>query len=179
MKKIIVLTGSPRKNGNTEILADSFIKGAREARNQVEKVCLAGKKINGCLGCDYCMRNDGTCVQKDDMQEIYQKLYAADMVVLASPLYYFGLSAQLKAVIDRFYAAIAKPFPIKSTALLIAQGAQGTGDTAPAIDQYRIIARELGWEDLGTVIARDVMQKGDIAGNPALDEAEKLGLHIK
>jgi multimeric flavodoxin WrbA len=105
-KNVLVLMGSPRKKGNTSILCDEFIRGAVEAGHQVEKIDIIGKKIAGCLGCNGCKRNGGTCVQKDDMQEIYGKILAADVIVLASPIYYYTWTAQLKAVIDRTYALL-------------------------------------------------------------------------
>ena len=106
-KNVLILMGSPRKKGNTSILCDEFKRGAEEAGNQVEKIDVVGMKINGCLGCNGCQRNGGTCVQKDDMQGIYQKILTADVVVLASPIYYYTWTAQLKAVIDRTYAMLA------------------------------------------------------------------------
>ena len=106
-KNVLILMGSPRKKGNTSILCDEFARGAEEAGKQVEKVIVVEKHINGCLGCNGCQRNGGTCVQKDDMRDIYQKILAADVVVLASPIYYYTWTAQLKAVIDRTYALLA------------------------------------------------------------------------
>ena len=106
-KNVLILMGSPRKTGNTSILCDEFARGAEEAGNQVEKVMVVEKHIDGCLGCNGCQRNGGTCVQKDDMQDIYQKILADDVVVLASPIYYYTWTAQLKAVIDRTYALLA------------------------------------------------------------------------
>lgn len=106
-KNVLILMGSPRKKGNTSILCDEFARGAEEAGNTVEKIDVAAKKINGCLGCNGCQRNGGTCVQKDDMTEIYEKILAADVVVLASPIYYYTWTAQLKVVIDRTYAMLA------------------------------------------------------------------------
>ena len=88
-KNVLILMGSPRKKGNTSILCDEFARGAEEAGNQVEKINVIDKHINGCLGCNGCQRNGGTCVQKDDMQDVYQKILAADVAVLASPIYYY------------------------------------------------------------------------------------------
>ena len=106
-KNVLILMGSPRKKGNTSILCDEFARGAEEAGNQVEKINVIEQHIAGCLGCNGCQRNGGICVQKDDMQDIYQKILAADVVVLASPIYYYTWTAQMKAVIDRTYALLA------------------------------------------------------------------------
>jgi len=120
-KNVLILQGSPRKNGNTGILCDEFMHGAEEAGNTVEKIDVASLKINGCLGCNGCQRNGGTCVQKDDMTEIYGEILSADVVVLASPIYYYTWTAQLKAVIDRTYALLStmhnKTFYLISTCM--------------------------------------------------------------
>lgn len=105
-KKILILMENPRKKGNTSILCDEFARGAIEAGNTVEKVDVVGRHIAGCLGCNGCQRNGGTCVQKDDMQEIYQRIMSADVVVLASPIYYHTWTSQMKAIIDRTYAML-------------------------------------------------------------------------
>lgn len=108
MKNILVLSGSPRIHGNSSILCDEFIRGAEEAGNKCEKIDVARMKISGCLGCGACYRNGGTCVQKDDMKEIEEKMLKADIIVLASPIYYYSMSAQLKTVIDRTYSFFRK-----------------------------------------------------------------------
>lgn len=100
-KTVLAIVSSPRKNGNTELLVDEFVKGAKEAGHAVEKLCLREKKIAPCLACEACLRNGGACVQKDDMGEILEKFIAADVVVLSSPVYYYSVCAQLKAMIDR------------------------------------------------------------------------------
>lgn len=104
MKKVLILEGSPRRNGNSAILSGEFARGAEEAGCSVEKVQIAGKKIAGCLGCNACYRNGGVCVQKDDMAAIREKMLAADVIVLASPIYFYSMTAQMKAVMDRSYA---------------------------------------------------------------------------
>ena len=104
MKNVLILEGSPRANGNSAILSEAFAKGAKEAGCSVEAICVARKKVAGCLGCNACYRNGGTCVQKDDMAEIREKMLAADVIVLASPIYFYSMTAQMKAVIDRTYA---------------------------------------------------------------------------
>ena len=104
MKKVLILEGSHRRNGNSAILSDEFARGAEEAGCSVEKVKIAGKKIAGCLGCNGCFRNGGICVQKDDMAEIREKMMAADVIVLTSPIYFYSMTARMKAVIDRTFA---------------------------------------------------------------------------
>ena len=103
---ILVLNGSPRPNGNTAQMINAFREGAVSSGNKVDVINVCRKKIAGCLACEYChTKGNGQCVQKDDMQEVYDLLKDAEMLVLASPVYYHGLSGQLKCTIDRFYAA--------------------------------------------------------------------------
>lgn len=122
--KILVLNGSPRVNGATKQMINAFVEASPNT-NQIEVVDVAKMNIHGCLACEYChTRGNGTCIQKDDMQEIYNKMKDADTLILAAPIYYHGLSAQLKAVIDRFYSIV---YPrnntnIKNVAMFIASG---------------------------------------------------------
>lgn len=102
MKKVLILSGSPRKGGNSDLLCDEFLRGAKEAGNEVTKIRVCEKKIAPCLGCYACSKGD--CIQKDDMKEILQQIIDADVLVLASPVYFYSMSAQLKAVIDRTVA---------------------------------------------------------------------------
>ena len=106
MKKIVILQGSPRKNGNTDLLCDEFIRGARENGHEVEKIYLKDKNIHPCVACDYCRSHEGNCVfkEKDDFEEMIQKVIAADVLVISSPVYFYSLTAQMKTAIDRFYA---------------------------------------------------------------------------
>lgn len=99
-KKVLILSGSPRKDGNSDILCNEFMRGAIESGNEVEKIRVAEKKIGFCTGC-YACRNTGVCAIKDDMDEVMQKLIDADVIVLASPVYFYSIDAQLKALIDR------------------------------------------------------------------------------
>ena len=104
MKNVLILSGSPRAKGNSNILCDEFMRGAEEAGNQVEKVQVSRLNLAGCLGCNACKRNGGECVQKDDMVTIKEKMISADVIVLASPIYFYSMTAQLKTLLDRCYA---------------------------------------------------------------------------
>ena len=103
-KKVLILSGSPRKGGNSDILCDEFAKGATESGHNVEKIHVSEKNIHPCIACYHCSKNSGACVFKDDMAEILQKMIDADVLVLASPVYFYSIDAQLKAVIDRTVA---------------------------------------------------------------------------
>ncbi|MEE8716742.1 MAG: flavodoxin family protein [Coriobacteriales bacterium] len=174
--RILVLNGSPRANGNTEILSEAFRKGAEEAGNEVEVVNLRGKKIGGCLACKYCFSHGGQCVQQDDMQDILAKLDEADMLVLSSPIYWFDITAQLKAAIDRMYAKASVGFHLDKTALLLNSGADHVYDAA--IAQYKAMTSYLKWEDKGIVTAPNMVEKGSARQSPALQQAYELGLSL-
>lgn len=122
---ILVLNGSPRPKGSTKQMVEAFRDGAQSVGHVVEIVDVCQKQIGGCRACEYChTRGNGQCIQKDDMQEIYKLLRQADMLVLASPIYYHGLSGQLKCVIDRFYAAAypQKPSRLSKVAMILSSG---------------------------------------------------------
>ena len=103
--KILVLNGSPHLNGSTSDMVNAFAQGAKEAGHEVEIINVAHKNIHGCMACEYCREKElGICCQKDDMQSIYPEILSSDMVVFASPIYYFTLSAQLQAAIHRTYS---------------------------------------------------------------------------
>ena len=144
--KIVVLNGSPHPNGNTKALIDAFSKGAESAGHEVVECRVGTMKINGCLGCEYCHnKGEGKCVQRDDMDMVYPELAAADMIVLASPVHYFGFSAQLQAVICRFYAQF-KP-KAEKYALILSSGSPDVYAGAEA--QYRGMLAFFKAEDLG------------------------------
>ena len=114
MSNIVILVGSMRKGGNTDLLAQAFAEGARE-NNSVDIVSVVDYKVNPCIGCNSCfMREGNKCFQNDDMDGIYEKLKVADMVVVASPGYFYGISAELKAVIDRLHTPMRNEFQSKN-----------------------------------------------------------------
>lgn len=103
-KKILILSGSPRKEGNSDLLADEFEKGAKESGHEVEKIRVAEKDIGYCKACYFCKRNSGRCIQEDDMENILQKMIDSDVIVFATPVYFYSIDAQLKTLIDRTVA---------------------------------------------------------------------------
>ena len=179
MSNIVILVGSMRKDGNTDLLAQAFAEGARK-NNTVEIISVADYKVNPCIGCNSCFtRERNKCFQNDDMDEIYEKLRAADIVVVASPVYFYGISAELKAVIDRLHTPMRSEFSIKKLALLLV-GAAELPELFDAIKlQYQLVLHFFHLEDLGMVLVRGVKDKGDIKGNAALKEAYDLGLSVK
>ena len=147
--KIAILNGSPRAC-NTAAMVKAFAEGAEKAGHTVEVLHVGKMKIGGCHGCEYChTKGEGTCVQKDDMDKVMPSYKEADMIVYASPVYYFGMTAQLSAAIQRVYA-IGKP-AAKKAALLISSGSPNTGDGA--IATYKNMIAYCGIEDAGVITA--------------------------
>lgn len=179
MGRIVVLVGSMRKDGNTDLLAHSFADGASK-NNIVELVSVADYNINPCIGCNSCFtKKRNQCFQNDDMPIIYDKLRNADIVVVASPVYFYGISAQLKTIIDRLHTPMRNEFHVKKLALLLV-GAATLPELFDAIKlQYQLILNFFRLEDAGMVLVRGVKDKGDIRNNEALKEAYDLGLSIE
>jgi multimeric flavodoxin WrbA len=169
---IFVITGSPRKNGNTEIMAEVFAKSAIEAGHQVTVRKLSEKKVNPCIACKYCVTHDGVCVQNDDMNELLADLDQADMLVIASPIYWFDISAQTKCFIDRMYAHGIKGFHIKSIAMLLNSGADGVYGAAEA--QLKAISSYLKWELKGIIKAPNLEDKGSINQAKELEQVREF-----
>lgn len=148
--KITILNGSPRK-GNTAAMAEAFCEGAKAAGHEVEILQVGKMKINGCLGCEYCHgKGAGKCVQKDDMEKVMPAYLESDMIVFASPIYYFDVTAQLSAAIQRVYA-IGKPAKAKKAALLLSSASPNP--YGGAIATYQGILAFTGIEDCGVITA--------------------------
>lgn len=178
MSRIVVLVGSMRKGGNTDLLAQAFAEGAGKD-NTVEIVSVADYKVNPCIGCNSCFTMEGNqCFQKDDMAEIYKKLKVADIMVIASPVYFYGISAELKAIVDRLHTPMRNGFQVKKLALLLV-GAATLPELFDAIKlQYQLVLNFFHLEDAGMVLVRGVKDIGDIKSTKALEEAYKLGISI-
>ena len=178
-KHVLVLAGSPRKQGNSAALAEALAEGAREAGHTVRSIRVAGGKMRGCLACERCWTQGQPCVQEDDMLGIFPALEEADTVVLATPLYFFGLSAQLKAVIDRLYPYYKEGSPKevrgKDCALLLTAASEDPADFTGVQESYRILAGYLQWQDRGQILAGGVSDVGDIQGTVFLEQARALG----
>lgn len=161
--KIVVLGGSPNKKGSTDILADCFRQGAEEAGHAVEMIDIAHADIHPCIGCIHC-GYEGPCVQKDDVEAIREKILDADMLVFATPLYYYGMSAQLKKMIDRFCAfnSSIQRKHMKSALLSVAWNSDiWTFDALEA--HYKTLVRYLNFKDMGMVL-------GYGCGTPSMTE---------
>lgn len=175
--KILVITGSPRKNGNSATLADHFIKGAKEAGHEVVRFDAAFKKVHPCIACNSCGMN-GPCVFKDDFEFVREHIVNADCVVFATPMYYFGISAQLKAVIDRFYAINGSIHVPKKAVLLMTYANTAASEAVPIKSHYEVLLKYLGWTDAGQIIAPGVWPVGAIQHTRFPEQAYRLGKSI-
>jgi multimeric flavodoxin WrbA len=155
--KVLILQASPRANGNTAWMAEEYKKAAEAAGHEVTLVNVSKKKIAGCLACEYCHnKGNGACIQKDDMQELYPLMNEAEALVLAAPIYYFTLCAQIQAPIQRMYCVNA-PAKVKKMALLMSSYSPGVYDGATA--EFRDICNYWKVENMGAVTAKIDEQK--------------------
>jgi multimeric flavodoxin WrbA len=183
-KRVLVILGSPRRKGNSSTLAARISRGAKSAGAEVETLFLQGVKISPCRGCDTCQKHDSKgCAIEDDMQRIYPKLIRSDAWVIASPVYWFNMSAQTKIFMDRCYALTAyakNPFAGKRIAI-----AMSYGDVDPvrsgcvnALRAFQDAFRYTGSKIVGMVYG-SAMKAGEIADNKTLmQEAEELGKRL-
>ena len=174
-KKVLIITTSLRNDSNSDKLAASFAKGALEAGNDVEAVSLKGKTIAFCRGCFACA-NTGSCVIKDDANEITEKILNAEVVVWATPIYYYEMSGQMKTMIDRANSLYPRDYKFRDVYLLSV-----AADDGDYVDE-KAAGGVQGWVDCfekaefkGKVFAGNVNDRGDIEGHKALDEAYKMG----
>ncbi len=179
-KKIVILNGSARSMGNTAARVEQFSKGAEAAGHQTVRFDLQKMDIHPCLGCCQGGKDpESPCVQKDGMKAIYPAYREADLVVLASPLYYWTVSGQLKCAFDRLFAVAEcnanLENPKKECVLLMAAEGHGFEES---VYWYERLAEHLGWTDRGRVLCGGVMDVGDIQGRKELEEAFQLGQSI-
>jgi len=180
-KKIVILNGSPRKNGNTSALVKAFTEGAESAGHTVTEFLLDSMNIHGCKGCfGGHSGKDCPCVQRDDMDKIYPAVKECGVLVLATPLYYWNMSGQLRTAMDRLFALEEGDGNLlrghdRSSALLMAAEGNGFEDVAAYYDH---LMEHLQWKNLGHVLAGGNADVGDIKGKPELQEAYELGKSI-
>jgi len=143
--------------------------------NDVEVVSVADYNVNSCIGCNSCFtREDNQCFRNDDMVQIYEKLRNADIVIIASPVYLYCISAQLKAIVDRLHTPMRNTFHVKKLGLLLVGAAELPNLFEPIIMQYQMVLDFFKLESIGTVLVRGVKDIGDIENSSALKEAYKL-----
>lgn len=174
MKNILIISSSPRKNGNSQMLCEQFKRGAEEKGHMVTLVRLMEKIIGFCRACDGCMRNGGTCVLNDDMAEVLKLFQEADVIVLATPVYFYGISAQMKTFIDRTYP-IWQYLGKKEVYYIISAGLgediieRSLGDLdgfVEHLEEYRIAGR---------IYATNVMEAGLVKNLDVFEKAYQMG----
>lgn len=176
-KKVLILSGSPRKNGNSDLLCNEFAKGAEEAGNTVEIIRVAEKNIGYCKAC-YACRNTGECIIKDDMSEIMQKIIDCNVLVLASPVYFYSVDAQLKAVIDR---TVARWTEVKNKELYyIVTAADTENESAKTtVDCFKGYADCIeGAKEKGVIYGMGNYEKGEVIGKSVMREAYEKGKQV-
>ena len=177
-KKAFLLSASPRRGGNSDLLCDQFILGVQEAGHHAEKIFLKDKKIDYCTGCGTCLNGKHRCPQKDDMPEILEKMIAADVIVMATPVYFYTMNAQMKTVIDRTCSRYTE---IKNKEIYFIISAADTNKRAMerTIEGFRGFTSCLtGAKERGVIYGVGAWQMGDIKGKPAMKEAYELGKAI-
>jgi multimeric flavodoxin WrbA len=174
-KKVLILSASPRKGGNSDLLCDQFVRGAQEAGNQAEKIFLRNKKINYCTGCGACQSNGGKCVQKDDMAEVLDKMIAADVIVMATPVYFYTMNGQMKTMIDR---TVARYTEISNKEMYFIVTAADTRKQAMerTVEGFRGFTSCLnGAREKGIIYGTGAWKVGDIKGSKAMTQAYEMG----
>ena len=177
MKNVLILSGSPRKNGNSDILCDEFARGAAEAGNHVEKIRVSEKNIGFCRAC-YACRGTGVCAIKDDMAEVLRKMIDADVLVLASPVYFYSIDAQLKALIDR---TVARWLEVKNKEFYYIVTAADSGKEAAetTLACFRGYADCVdGAIEKGVIYGMGVYEKGKVKDTAAMKEAYEMGRNV-
>jgi len=175
-KRIIVICGSPHAQSHSDALAKAFAAGAQEGGNTVEIVKLAEKHFEPCQGCDACRKTDWKCILNDDMQELYTHVQEADVIALATPLYFLTVSAHLKAFIDRLYCKHhAGKLRGKKSVLLSTSGGPGSDVLA---DYFTALCGLAGWENAGVITQGGLGRSSAGPSEEKTAEAYKLGKNM-
>lgn len=175
-KKVLILSGSPRKNGNSDILCEAFMKGALEAGNEVQKIRVAEKNIGYCRACYACKA--GTCILNDDMAEILQKMIDADVIVLASPVYFYSIDAQLKALIDR---TVARWLEVKNKEFyyIVTAADEDRAAAETTLACFRGYADCVTCaKEMGVIYGMGVYNKGEVRNTKAMRDVYEIGLKV-
>jgi len=173
-KKVLILSASPRKGGNSDLLCDQFMLGAKEAGNQTEKIFLRDKKIGYCIGCGSCFTSK-SCVQKDDMAEVLEKMIAADAIVMATPVYFYTMNGQMKTMIDRTcprYTEISN----KEIYFIVTAADSKKQAMERTLEGFRGFTYLLsGAKEKGIIYGTGAWNMGDIIESKAMVQAYEMG----
>lgn len=172
--KVLIVTGSAHRNGTTAYLTERFIEGASEAGHEIYRFDAAFKDAHPCIGCDKCRRTE-SCVFQDDMNELNPQLLNADIVVFVSPIYYYDVNAQIKCVIDRFYANDEKLHSKKKAAMMLTMADTTMESAEGALATYKGIRNYLGWDDVGTVVCTNCWTLDMLKETVFPEQAYELG----
>ena len=177
-KKVLILSSSPRKGGNSDLLCDEFMRGAKESGHDVEKIFIAQKKINYCKGCGVC-NSTSKCVQNDDMAEILDKMVSADAIVLATPIYFYSMDGQLKTLIDR---TVPRYTEIRNKDFYYIMTAADTNKDMlkRTVEAIRGFTEDClsGAKEKGIIYGTGAWEKGEIKNTPQFLEAYEMGKNI-
>lgn len=174
-KKVLILSASPRKGGNSDLLCDQFLLGAKEASHQAEKIFLRDKKINCCAGCGTCQENGGKCIHKDDMAEILVKMIPADVIAMATPVYFYTMNAQMKTLIDRTCARYTE-IRNKDFYFIVAAADTSRRAMERTLEGFRAFTSCLSRpKEKGVIYGTGAWKKGDIKESKAMKEAYEMG----
>ncbi len=176
--KITVITGSAHKHGTSSLLVDSFIRGAGEAGHKVFRFDAAQKQVSPCLGCDTCQTKGKGCVWKDDMRELNPRLLEADVIVFASPIYYYNLTAQIKAVIDRFYANNAALQGNKKAIMMLTMADNSEETAQVALSWFDHMVNFMRWEKAGVIVGINCWTRDDCKKTDFPIQAYNLGRNL-
>lgn len=177
--KIVILEGSPNKNGSSNMLAGEFIKGARDVGHEVSVIDVAHSDIHPCIGCIHC-GYEGPCAQQDDMGRIRGQILSADMIVFVTPLYYYGMSAQLKILIDRFCAFNSSLNSKNMKSALIAVAWNNDDWTFESLEShYKTLVRYINFRDEGMILGRGCGTPSMTKRSKYMQKAYELGRNLK
>jgi multimeric flavodoxin WrbA len=176
----VVVTGSPRKGGNSDLMAQAFAEGARQAGHSVVLFEAARRKLSCCTACNRCFHNGQACAASDAFNELASVLETADTIVFCTPLYWFTFPASLKIVIDKLYAFIVgeRPLHIKEAVLMVCAETDDRSDFEAIIKTYELILDYQQWKNAGILTVPKVRDAGDIEKTDGLDRARAMGLRI-
>ena len=172
--KVLVITGSAHKNGTTAYLTERFIEGAKEVGHEVYRFDAAFKNVHPCIACEKC-HNTGSCAFQDDMNELNPELLSADAVIFVSPIYYYDINAQIKAVIDRFYANDEKLHGNKKAALMLTMADTTSESAEGALATFKGMTNWLEWEAVGPVVGTNCMTLEMLKETDFPQQAYELG----
>ena len=177
-KKVLVISSSPRRGGNSDLLCDQFTSGAKESGNNVEKIFLKDKRINYCIGCGTCIDRGKKCSQKDDMAEVLDKMVEADVIVMATPVYFYTMCGQMKTLIDRTCSRYTE-ITNKDFYFIVTAADTNNQAMERTLEEFRGFTNCLdGANEKGIVYGTGAWNMGDIKKSDAMNEAYELAKAI-